>query len=623
MKNKSIFIIMLGIAVLSFSACKKDFLSTQSPSEDTEAVVFTSTTSTQYALMGVYALLTQDQLYSARLSLNYSTNSDIEIVGADANSYNDNGNRGLSNYKATDGNSQLNREWTNIYKMIERANLCINGIRTSPLMTTRDSIVMKAYLGEALTLRSLGYFELVKHWGDVPFKAEPTSFDLSNAYMPAMDRDSIYDNLIADLSEAATMVPWVKSANYPSVERVTKGFVKGLLARIALFRGGYSIRNKPGFPTERGANWRDYYEIAKKHCKDIMDENVHQLNTNYMDVWKRLNRLELDATFNENLFEVANGLTRSGEMGYSIGVRFYTNSKYGFGNNANVVNTTAYYFYSFDQKDVRRDNTIAYYMYGNSSGEAKEFFQTNELSFNFSKWDQRYMGSAWQSLNHAASGKFGYGINWVIMRYSDVLLMFAEADTELNGGNPTPEAKQALKDVRFRAFSPADRAEKVDNYVNNLTGGTISQPGSFLDAIVNERAWEFGGEAIRKYDLIRWNLLSTKIEDQRVAFKKMLARAAPYNTLPQYLYYKYEPNNEIIDKTDINFYEDKGSGTIAGYTRVNWLSGLSESNIAQRTERINLFSSGLNEVVPNRHLFPIAGTVISESRGTLKNSYGF
>src|SRR5690606_26184056 len=161
-------------------------LITQSPSEDTEAVVFTSTTSTQYVLMGVYALLTQDQLYSARLSLNYSTNSDIEIAGADANSYNDNGNRGLSNYKATDGNSQLNREWITIYTMRERANLCINGIRISPLMALKDSTVMKAYLGEALTLRSLGYFELVKHWGDVPFKAEPTRFDLSNAYLPAM-----------------------------------------------------------------------------------------------------------------------------------------------------------------------------------------------------------------------------------------------------------------------------------------------------------------------------------------------------------------------------------------------------------------------------------------------------
>lgn len=614
---KKIFLITLcAIVALGMSSCKKDFLETSSPSEFTPDLTFSSLAYTDFAVVGTYALLTQDQLFSARLSLNYATNSDIEFAGADNNSYRENSTRGLSNYLGTPDNNSLSREWSTIYKLIERANLCVQGIRTSPVMATADSTIMKAYLGEALALRALAYFELVKNWGDVPFKTEPTNHDLSNVYLAPMDRDSIYDRLITDLLEAENYVPWVMSANYGTSERITKGFIKGLTARIALFRGGYSIRNKPGYPTERVSNWREYYELARQKCQEVMQQGPHKLNNSYLEIWKKLCRLELDATFNENLFEVAFGLGRSGEMGYSIGVRFYPNSKYGFGNNANVVNTSAYYFYTFDPKDLRRDVTVAYYTYSNSAAEVKEVLQTNPMSFNFGKWDQRWMNEKWGDMNSAAQGKFGYGINWVVMRYSDILLMFAETENALNG--PTGPAKDALKLVRRRAFAETDRAEKVETYVNNL-----NDEQSFFHAIVNERAWEFGGEAIRKYDLIRWNLLSTKIQEQREEFKKMLTGAAPYNQLPKYLFYKYESNNEIIDKASINFYEDKGSTDIPGYTKINWLAGLSDANKTTYSERVDLFSSGLNTAVPNRHLYPVANSVISESQGKLKNSYGF
>lgn len=614
---KRIFYFLIFAAVAQqMQSCKKDFLNSTSPSEYTPEVVYSSLAYTQFAITGIYALLTQDQLYSARLPLNYATNTDIEIVGANATSYKENTNRGLSNYVATPDNSSINREWSTIYKMVERANLAVDGIRKSPLLNTGDASRMRAYLGEALTLRALGYFELVRHWGDIPFKLEPTSDDLSNVYLPPTDRDVVMDSLIANLQEAAEYVPWVQSGEYTSVEKVTKGFIKGLIARIALARGGYSIRNKPGFPTERPQDYSKYYELARKECLDIMNNGKHGLNPSYKDIWLKVCEHQMDAAHFEPMFEVANGLGRSGEMGYSIGIRFYTNAKYGYGNNANVVNTTAYYYYSFDQKDLRRDNTIAFYTYGNTAGDVREFFTTNILSYNFAKWDQRYMGDSWRAMNMAANGKFGYGINWIIMRYADVLLMFAECENEING--PTGEARAALKQVRRRAFDAADQATKVDAYVDGLSGKT-----AFFNALVNERAWEFGGEAVRKYDLVRWNLLSAKIQEQRNVLNQMLDGAGAYASLPKYLYYKYEANNEILDKADINFFTDKGNGVITGYTRINWLSGLSESNKTTFREQINLFSSGLDAPVANRHLYPIHNSIIAEAQGTLKNAYGF
>ena len=94
---------------------------------------------------------------------------------------------------------------------------------------------MKYLLGEALTLRSLAYLELVRRWGDVPFKDGIANSDLSNVYMGKINRDSIYPFLIRDMQEAVECLPWVGEVGDYNCERVTKGFAKGLLARIALF----------------------------------------------------------------------------------------------------------------------------------------------------------------------------------------------------------------------------------------------------------------------------------------------------------------------------------------------------------------------------------------------------
>lgn len=100
----------------------------------------------------------------------------------------------------------------------------------------------------------------------------------------------------------------------------------------------------------------------------------------------------------------------------------------------------------------------------------------------------------------------GTGINWPILRYADVLLLLAEADNEINNG-PTQIAKEMLQRVRERAFIKAsNKDEMVTNYINKL-----SNYNDFRTAIIKERAWEFGGENIRKFDLIRWNYYSDAI----------------------------------------------------------------------------------------------------------------
>jgi len=134
----------------------------------------------------------------------------------------------------------------------------------------------------------------------------------------------------------------------------------------------------------------------------------------------------------------------------------------------------------------------------------------------------------------------GTGINWPVLRYADVLLLLAEADNEINNG-PTAIAKQMLTRVRERAFVNATNfTEMVTNYVNNLT-----THDAFKEAIINERAWEFGGENIRKFDLVRWNNYSSKVVD---CIEWIRTVAANYQQLDivggEYIYNK---NKEIVD----------------------------------------------------------------------------
>lgn len=622
-KNKIILsaLVVLGLGTASCS----DFLDQTSNSEYTSDVVFSTPAYTKSALTGIYSMMTLDEMYSSRLSLMYSTNSDVEIVGADQSSYNQLGNRGISNYYATSSwSGHLDRTWKALYKGIERANLAISEIPKSGAFLNEDTKAeMQRYYGEALTLRALYYFELVRHFGDVPYKLEPTLSDGSNFYPAVADRDLILEQMISDLGEAASLLDWGSSPEY-----VNKGFALGLQARIALWRGGYSIRNKAGFPTERGENYEDYYEIARNATYQVITEGPHKLNSSFVNVFKNLCALQTDMASFENLFEVGMGLTRSSEVGYSIGVRFRTNSKYGFGNNANVVSTTPYYFYQFDKQDLRRDVTVASYEYrpnDKQNNAPMEMFVSNPFSWTIGKYDQRWMSQTFLSINKPATSKIGSGINWVMMRYSDILLMFAEAENELNG--PTDLAKNALKQVRSRAFAEVDQTTKVENYV-----AALGDKESFFNAIVNERMFEFGGEGIRKYDLIRWNLLGDKIEEQRSALNAMYSSGEFVNQsgvtihVPPAIFIKYNDDAETINLNEVNFYEDKGTSIISGYEEpVKWMWGVDDASSSKINQKLMIenFSSGLNAEVPNRHLFPIYTGIIEQSNGTIENSYGF
>jgi hypothetical protein len=213
------------------------------------------------------------------------------------------------------------------------------------------------------------------------------------------------------------------------------------------------------------------------------------------------------------------------------------------------------------------------------------------------------------------------GINVTKMRYSYVLLMYAEVMNELYGADVTGScgltARQALAAVHTRAFAEADKAD-AQAYIDAIP----SDKESFFNAIVDEEAWELVGEGYRKYDLIRWNLLGDKIEQMKSDYQAQISE------YPAKLYFKYKDDGCTIDMSTVQWYataaEQKTFKSADGWkNKAFWGAEATDSSQKNLKEYLPKISAGLNSTVKNRYVMPFASTTISASNGALSNSYGF
>lgn len=657
-KMKKIFSrIMIVVGIVATTSCTDEFLDQTSPSEMTDETVWNSTYYTSLRINKLYAgMVDGDRTYDQDITIKWGLNSDVELVdGLGSNATNSTHYRGVGNYNASPAFSNFSNSWDDMYAIIEDANLNIEGIRGSSLLSTSDSTTMKRYLGESLTIRAMIYFDLLRYFGDIPLKLESSRSDLSNAYTGKTDRDAIMDTLMIDLEEAINYLPWADDVSGYTTERVTKGYAHGLLAQIALTRAGWAIREEaksgyetatdysdPVYPTQRpdADTRKSLYEKALEHLSAIISNGVHQLNPSFYDEWYLLNQLTLDKSYHENIFEIPMGLGDSGELGYTVGVRMNgTNTLYGYSNSSGVMKVTAMLFYSYDPADTRRDITCSPIQIVQSGSQTvEEMLGNTPFAIYVGKWDPRMMSDTWKSQNLVATAKQGYGINPVKLRYSQVLLYYAEVMNELAGspdarydGDAGITAREALAQVHNRAFDSADLTE-AQAYINNIS----SDKDSFFDAIVQENAWELAGEGMRKWDLIRWNLLVPKIKESKELYLQYLQDG----TFKETVYFNYSDSAKTqIDMSSITWYTDPADITASDYDGSESSYGssdITDTNDTQVYTNLPSISSGLvgssieslgisgtEPSVVNRYLMPIGSTTISASNGTLQNSYGY
>jgi len=417
-------------------------------------------------------------------------------------------------------------------------------------------------------------------------------------------------------------------------------------------RGGYSLYPDLNDPLAVGTmkrpdDYLKYYEIAKNYSDSVISSGRNSLSKPFRQVF--IDECNYIVTNNDDpLFEIPFLKASSGQVGYTQGpsvstdVNGYTPHPWGPSSGSGIYLNPLYLF-SFDKKDLRRDFTVSTWNYDELGKPKIAVGFTQRVG----KWSK-----LWASpVNAMGSNSTSYtGINYPYMRYAEVLLIYAEAVNELeNGmsGQDAEKAKSALKQVRRRAFAAEDQSEKVDAYVNSL----ISKE-DFFKAIVNERAWEFGGENMRWKDLVRWNIYSKVVYDTYQAMKIIAWNAVGtpiedgWEDLPYWIFYR-----EIANPNDVNIYpntqlpifeiykwpDSPGLNPGSNWIYQDWFQSWANTTDSEPKNEIYYSfrgyisgGSGSNEhtfnpdnLPPVRYIFPIPNSIIVSHKNAFKNYYGY
>jgi hypothetical protein len=592
MKNTA-YIIVVSLAGFLISC--NDYLDAPTKSSLDESVIFSTPDLAKGAVDGIKIPFAETNSYRGRFIPWYGMNTDAEWYNS---SHTPGPNADLAVYNAAPSNSNMNttnNAWAQMYSGIERANICIRGLRTygNPEPETELGYL----LGEALTLRAVYYSDLLKAWGDIPARFEPISTE--TIYLPKSDRDVIYKQLLVDLEEAATLVPWPGESNETStVERVNKAFVKGLRARIALAAGGYSQR-PDGIrkSTDPELSMDKMYALADQECMDIIQSGSARLEPSFETVFKKNNQDNI-AAGGETLWEIPFADGR-GRVLFTFAVRHRSVDQYTGQARGGQAGPLPNLFYDYDLTDTRRDVTCIPYEWGTATNGIATQQLTSLNAWAFGKYRYEWMNRYVTSTNDD-------GVNKLYMRYAEVVLMAAETANELQG---PAAAAPYLKMIRQRAFPANQWAAKVDAYVNSL-----STKEAMFAAIVEEHKLEFTGEFIRKEALIRWNLLKTKIDEAKSNLYALRDRTGNYSDVPEKIYYSYASDGESLEMYGLNRGETEDKSAEYEFN-TTWVSP---------TKLLDTKIESIYARNPNEYQFwPIWQVFLDGSNGQLTNDYGY
>lgn len=592
--KKTTYIVGIVVAVAMISC--NDYLEAPTKSSLDEMVIFSTPDLAKGAVDGIKVPFGETNSYRGRFLPWYGMNTDIEwynsseLVG--------DGSADLAVYFTTPSNSQMNSSnnaWAMMYSGIERANICIKGIRAYG--NPKPGTELGQLLGESLTLRAVYYSDLLKAWGDVVPRFDPITTE--TLYLAKVSRDVVYKQLIADLAEASELVAWPNETSATAtVERINKAFVKGLRARLCLAASGYSqypdgIRRS----TDPELSVAKMYAIANQECLDVINSGTCKLEPSFETVFKKNCQDNITAG-GETLWEIPFSDGR-GRMLFTFAIKHNSVDQYTGQAKGGSAGPIPSLFYDYDVKDTRRDVTCVPYEWGKAvNGIAKQQLLTLK-KWSFGKFRYEWMNRIVTSTNDD-------GVNKLYMRYAEVVLMAAEISNELQG---PAAAAPFLKMIRQRAFASGDWSTKVDGYVNALT-----TKDAMFNAIVEEHKLEFCGEMVRKQALIRWNLLKTKLDEAKTKMYALRGRTGAYADVPAKLYYKYAANGESLVIYGLNRGETADKSAEYDYN-TTWIDP---------TQLINSKIDAIYAKDPDKWQFwPIWQVFLDSSNGTLTNDYGY
>lgn len=440
----------------------------------------------------------------------------------------DNTRRDIAHYMVKINNQWVSTLWEYKYAGIDRANSAIDGIEK--MAGFEENAVLKDYAAQARFLRAFLSFDLVKYWGDVPYKTNFSS-GYDDAFGSRVSREEIYDYIIADLNYAKNNLTNTAGVN-PEVP--TQGAAHALLMRVYLQRAGYSLQQDGQLTRPDETTRKKYFEAVIAEWTAMKAKGGHNfdLSNSYKQYF--VDNSAMTGKSIESLWEIAFNPTGQGYKDNSGQWGAYNGPLVGDpkdANNPTEIMGRANAFFRvlptwknyFEDTDERRDVMVCTYEY---KWDAKKGVHTKTECKDQFKWCPGKWRREWMPLGYVDPNKTG--VNYCPLRYSDAVLMAAEAYNETGD---TPEAWTLLNSVRSRAkatpitsanYASLLKAPKVLDlpYINDA-----DEAGKFRTALYWERAFELAFEGQRKYDLIRWGILPESLklfqkENDKVSYEK-------------------------------------------------------------------------------------------------------
>lgn len=373
-------------------------------------------------------------------------------------------------------------------------------------------------MAEARALRGLYYFELVRWYGNIALMKNTQMSNQHPSTFVQADPAEVYRFIEDDLKFAADNLPYSTEDDVrkESSFRMSKGAALGLLAKVYATWAGYPVHDT--------SKW----EQAALTAQTLIESKKHSLLQNYEQLWK--NTCNGVWAPEESLIEVSfyaptvtgtNSEDPVGRIGKWNGV--IANEIPGVrGRNAGNVKVLYTFYRDWENKenDLRCNLSIADYKYVGTvktpySTKGPDEDQKNWQLLTPAKWDtEKYVSKSNVLINGERSN-----INWYILRYSDVLLLYAEALNEWKK-SPNDDAYNAVNMIRRRGFGlPVDAA----NEIADLPAGLDYQ--GFQKAIRKERAYELAFEGHRRQDLVRWGIYAEAIDETDTKLRRWFPNA--------------------------------------------------------------------------------------------------
>lgn len=525
------FIYYIGILALCFlpAACS---LEEESSTEVEKSKYMNDAKEAQDVLLGVYRSTIEEGMYGYHLSIYFSMGTDLsQVEGSTTENF-----RILPTNAYSASQAEVQTSWASLYTGIYNANDFLE--RVSVKMDSyneSDKQLATIYIAEARALRALYYFELVRRWGNIPLMTSTAMSDQHPSTFVQADPVDVYKLIEEDLLYACDILPYAQDDTYRSSNdyRFSKGAALGLLAKVYATWAGY--------PVQDTSKW----EAAAKTARILIESGKHDLLSDYEQLWKNTCNGIWDPT--ESLIEISfysptysGNSDPVGRIGKWNGVKTTADAGRSGSTAANVqvVHSFVLNWRAEAEPDPatgispdRRQNlSIANYKHGHNDSKTGAVYtgdyyltasipsddeatalakdldpeksQKAKQTYTPAKWDiDKYMENI-PFVNNDKST-----VNWYVLRYADVLLLYAEALNEWKGG-PTTDAYAAINKVRKRGYTKAD-----GTFDKNYALPEGLDQTAFREAVRKERAYELAFEGHRRLDLIRWGIYYETVQN--------------------------------------------------------------------------------------------------------------